>query len=131
MKYSGILLLFFGWMAFTSCGEGNSDNNERDSENEAAAEVAVNYVANTEVEMEIEGMMCSMGCKGAIEKELNHTQGVAECVVDFENGTALVKYDDSFISQQELIETVNQVNDGAYQAVLATEAKVETENSEV
>ena len=130
MKRIMTIVSIVGLMVFSSCSQ-KVDAPEVSSDETTEAKVV--YAANEEVDVAIDGMMCSMGCKGAIEKELNNTAGVAECSVDFENGTAHIAFDNSVINKQEITETINSVNDGAYKATLKTqeaESGTELENSE-
>ena len=60
--------------------------------------------------MEIDGMVCQMGCGGAIRKGLKDTKGVASVEFDFEEerktNVAKIAYDKSIVSSEELITTL-------------------------
>jgi copper chaperone CopZ len=113
--------------ALTSCDsgageEGEEESTEETTDEEASAEesseeAVPTFTANAKVDMNIEGMMCSMGCKGAIEECLNGKEGVSIAAVNFEEGTAHVEYDNTLISEDEILEAVNALNEGAYDAV--------------
>ena len=72
-------------------------------------------ISDTEVSMEIEGMVCAVGCAKFIEKTLTELDGVSECNVDFENGIAQVSYASSNLTEEEIIQAINELNDGQYQ----------------
>ena len=128
MKKVLSLLSIFSLFLLISCTQTvESTNASEETDNTEK----VSYAANDEINVKIDGMMCAMGCKGAIEKELNNTAGIAECNVDFENGTAHIAFDNGIISQDEIINTIGNVNDGAYQATLkeSDSELTEVENS--
>lgn len=72
--------------------------------------------ANDSTLLSIEGMMCPSGCAKPIEEKLASCPGVSNCVVDFENQTAFVRFDNSSITPESMIEVIGAVNDGAYTA---------------
>jgi len=85
-------------------------------------EEAIPVVANASSKMFVSGMTCVMGCKGAIEKKLNATEGVASFEIAFEDSTAVVQFDSTLISAQQIIATVDGVaGGGLYKATLLAE----------
>ena len=62
----------------------------------------------------IEGMSCSVGCAGKIQKTLGNMDGILSCEVDFDNKVANIQFDDSKISEKEMISTIEGLNDGQY-----------------
>jgi periplasmic mercuric ion binding protein len=87
-----------------------------------AKEVVAPVVANASSKMFVSGMTCVMGCKGAIEKKLNATEGVESFAITFEDSTAVVKFDSTVISKEEIIATVDGVaGGGLYEATLLAE----------
>ena len=72
--------------------------------------------ANDSTLLSIEGMMCPSGCAKPIEEKLASCAGVSACAVDFENQTAFVRFDNSYITPDSLVQVVGAVNDGAYTA---------------
>lgn len=68
--------------------------------------------------MEIDGMVCQMGCGGAIRKGLKDTKGVASVEFDFEEerktNVAKIAYDKSIVSSEELITVVSKLNEGQF-----------------
>ena len=79
----------------------------------------VAVVANATEQMHISGMTCIMGCKGAIEKDLNAHAGIEEFSIVFEDSIATVKYDSTLVSANEIVEAVAAVGGGnLYKATL-------------
>ena len=91
------------------------------SQNTANAEVT----ANSSMVMDIDGMMCSKGCVKTINEALNTTEGVASAEVNFEEGTATVKYNDKLTSEASLLAMVGSLKDGQYTASLHEEGEKE------
>ena len=59
----------------------------------------------TEVKLNIEGMHCT-GCSTRLEKVLNNVDGVEDAKVSLEEKKADIKYDETQVSEKELIEAV-------------------------
>lgn len=66
----------------------------------------------------IEGMGCEMACGGAIKKALGKMDGVLATDIDFdsekETDFAIVEYDESKVSGEQMMETVNALRKGQY-----------------
>ena len=58
-----------------------------------------------EVKLNIEGMHCT-GCSTRLEKVLNNVDGVKGAKVSLEEKKADIKYDETQVSEKELIEVV-------------------------
>ncbi len=58
-----------------------------------------------EVKLNIEGMHCT-GCSTRLEKVLNNVDGVEDAKVSLEEKKADIKYDETQVSEKELIEAV-------------------------
>lgn len=58
-----------------------------------------------EVKLNIEGMHCT-GCSTRLEKVLNNVDGVEDAKVSLEEKMADIKYDETQVSEKELIEAV-------------------------
>ena len=69
---------------------------------------------NADAQLFISGMTCVMGCKGAIEKQLNKTAGISEFEIVFEDSTALVQFDSTLIEIDEIVSAVNAVAGGGH-----------------
>ena len=58
-----------------------------------------------EVKLNIEGMHCT-GCSTRLEKVLNNVDGLEDAKVSLEEKKADIKYDETQVSEKELIEAV-------------------------
>ena len=58
-----------------------------------------------EIKLKIEGMHCT-GCSTRLEKVLNNVDGVESAKVSLEEKIADIKYDETQVSEKELIEAV-------------------------
>ena len=58
-----------------------------------------------EVKLNIEGMHCT-GCSTRLEKVLNNVDGVEDAKVRLEEKKADIKYDETQVSEKELIKAV-------------------------
>ena len=58
-----------------------------------------------EVKLNIEGMHCT-GCSTRLEKVLNTVDGVEDAKVSLEEKKADIKYDETQVSEKELIDVV-------------------------
>ena len=66
-----------------------------------------------EVKLNIEGMHCT-GCSTRLEKVLNNVDGVENAKVSLEEKKADIKYDETQVSEKELIEAVE---DAGFKAI--------------
>ena len=71
-------------------------------------------VADTKVEMNIDGMSCQVGCAAHIHEELEKVSGVVSAYVSFENKLASINYDNSLISEHDIVSLINSLKDSAY-----------------
>ena len=95
---------------------------QKESQETQTEEIAAQAVTpNATSTLDIEGMTCEMGCKAATEKHLSKTRGVANCAVDFEKAMAVIEYDNTVITEDELIAEVGEVANHAYTAKKHTE----------
>jgi len=62
----------------------------------------------------VEGMSCAKMCAGLIQKTLSTTEGIANCEVLFEEKTALVSYDPTKVTGQQMVSLVHGLHDGQY-----------------
>ena len=76
--------------------------------------------ANADASLFISGMTCEMGCKGAIESKLGNSEGVVNFNINFHDSTALVVYDSTLVSLNEIMVRVSEVGNGDfYQAFVS------------
>lgn len=106
-----------------------------DATTEEQAETSTTTTTTTEVEsvvnvietegptkvvahLAIEGMGCAMACGGAIKKALGNMDGVVTAEIDFdgdkETNFAIVEYDESKVSGEQMIEAVSALRKGQY-----------------
>lgn len=75
--------------------------------------------AKTVARLSINGMGCVMACGSAIKKSLNSLDGVIVTEIDFEadreTDFAIVEFDQSKVSSDEMVEAVNTLRKGHYQ----------------
>lgn len=65
----------------------------------------------------IEGMRC-LGCEAKITADLEELSGVSLAQIEWQNGTATVRYDATSVTPEELIRTIERA--GKFQAALKT-----------
>lgn len=77
--------------------------------------------ANATVQFQVSGMVCKMGCGGAIKKELGETGAVEFVDVSFEEDqpsqSIVVYYDAKKTNPVKLTEQIERVNDGNFSVV--------------
>jgi len=102
-----VFILLFVATIISSCG-GNEKGNEENASVEAAAGEIIS------VDYAIEGMVCAMGCAATIEKEIVGMAGVVVSDVDYEAGKAHFEFDESIVSEKEIIAKIESIADGQY-----------------
>ncbi|UYW00840.1 cation transporter [Flavobacterium agricola] len=113
-KYIFIVLAAIG---FTACNN-KTENTVAETNAEVAttnlakakAEIAPENLAETE--FKIEGMTCQMGCANTIKSKLEAVTGVDKADVSFDQENAIVYYDKSVVTVDDLKNTVNNIADG-------------------
>lgn len=118
MKKITALLGIAGMLVFAACSNTSENADAADAQNTETIELAE---ATAETKLSIDGMTCAHGCKGAIEKALNKTSGIALFEIDFDSEIAYVKYNANELSEDEIIAAVGEVNNGAYSAAKLAE----------
>ena len=106
----GLFLLF-------ACSEAPEAGSS--AKNDANTEVSDEKVkANTLLSMEVTGMTCEMGCGGTITDKLMESEGVTKVEFDFEEeratNIAIISYDDSKISDDDIETIITELNDGQF-----------------
>ena len=80
--------------------------------------------SNAKITFDVEGMVCKMGCGGAIRKNLLHAGGVERVQVDFveeaKSQAITVHYDSTLTDIVQLKKRIEQTNDGQF-TVLSTD----------
>ena len=62
--------------------------------------------------IEIGGMTCEIGCANLIESKMIKAKGIQEVTVVFEDSIGTVKYDKNQISEQEIVEIIENIAGG-------------------
>jgi periplasmic mercuric ion binding protein len=113
-KIKNITFIALTSLLLFSCKNESIDANEA-----TPAETTVDTLATSEstanlktASFSIEGMTCQMGCANAIESKLTGLDGVSDAKVDFENKTAVVKFDGSKQTSETLVKTIEAVAGG-------------------
>ena len=88
-----------------------------DQTNSSEYKEEVLAVADTKAEMKIDGMSCQVGCAAHIHQELEKVSGVVSADVSFENKLASINYDNSLISENDIVSLINSLKDSAYSVV--------------
>lgn len=118
MKTALYLLLSLLFLA--ACNNATID--KKVSENKPAT----SNVANTKLALNVNGMVCKMGCGGAIRKELLATNAVEKVEVDFdeekESQLITVYYNNSLSSKEKLLKVINEMNDKQFTAQTISES---------
>jgi hypothetical protein len=77
--------------------------------------------ANAGICFKVSGMVCKMGCGGAIRKELKSTGSIESVSVDFVDGAKAqninVRYDSTQITIAEMQAVLEKTNDGQFQVL--------------
>ncbi len=74
--------------------------------------------SNAKITFNVAGMVCKMGCGGAIRKDLMHAGGVERVQVDFveeaKSQAITVHYDSTLTDITQLKKRIEQTNDGQF-----------------
>ncbi len=109
-----------------SCKENSTEQNPNTVDTHTAHSTTNLTEAKTEIpaenlatsEFKIEGMTCQMGCANTIKTKLETLTGVANAEVSFDNANAIVSYDITVLTEQDLKNTVNSIADGKLYKVI-------------
>jgi copper chaperone CopZ len=78
----------------------------------------VEVIPNKLLTLEVEGMSCEMNCGGSIRKELKKTGAVSRVefvwVEEAEKQVTKVSYDDTKISEKEIVALIEKINEGQF-----------------
>lgn len=114
------LRLYFYIQFFALVSACNTNIPIRKRENQSNHKI-IEVIANKTLVAEVEGMVCKMGCGGAIKKELILTNAVSIVKIDFVEGknkqTIRVQYDSNLISQSEIVHKVETINHNQFKVI--------------
>jgi copper chaperone CopZ len=102
----------------SSCGGHGHEHSEGSAGTQISRRVLDSEVSKTVALLTVEGMTCSAGCGGKIQKELRALNGVTRTDLDFAESrpenVVSVEYDPNQVNEQTLIECVQKIADGQY-----------------
>lgn len=78
------------------------------------SEKSAEIKADKHLALKVEGMVCAVGCAKYIEKEVAKLEGVTNCTVNFEDGTASIFYSGKMLGEDEIVRSINELNEGQY-----------------
>ena len=81
----------------------------------------------TMADLSIDGMSCEMMCGGSIKKALAQLPGVSATEISFIEGEtvdhAIVTYDESQVTDAQMVEAIQKLHDGQYKVMAVTITK--------
>ena len=111
MKFIILLTLLIG----TACNEGATKNASVQKNIEVTSE---NAVSDYRCVAKVNGLVCKMGCGGAIRKGLKELNGVNRVVIDFdesrEEQIVTVFYNSKKQNEKNIYAEVEKVNNGQF-----------------
>ena len=119
------LIALSGLTLIISCGETAEKKVVKEitiNKTEVTVDVADSLKAGTFASLHIEGMSCEVGCARMIKKTVSDLNGVLNCDVAFEDKKATISFDDTAISEKEIIATIEDLHSNQYQV---TEVEIE------
>ena len=115
-----IILVSLVTIILSACNQTNSSKQVLAVKQEQKSVVK----SNAKITFNVEGMVCKMGCGGAIRKNLLQAGGVERVEVDFveeaKSQGITVHYDSSLTNIPQLKKRIEQTNDGQF-TVLSTD----------
>jgi len=105
-----LIIISFGIVVLPAC---NNTNHET-AKIETIKTVKSGDQNQTKAVLNIEGMTCEVSCAGYINKKLNGMNGVLSAEVLFEKNQAIVQYDETKLTEKDLISEIEKLNEGQY-----------------
>lgn len=109
------IVIICGLAIMSSCGSENTKTETSKTTEEVKEQTKIDVTPNSMLTMEISGMSCEHACGGSIREGLIETGGVSRVQYDFEMGrdvnTAKISFDNTKISEDEMIKLVSKLND--------------------
>lgn len=95
---TGIITLFvLSIMFFPACNEDSGDTSNTEE---------INTEQLTTVEIKIEGMTCT-GCENTVTNAIMELSGINHAKLSYIKGNALVEFDNTKTSREEIVDAVN------------------------
>ena len=121
-KYILFSLVAISFAACTNKAENNgivaNETVEVKTTNMASPKTEIAPENLAQADLKIEGMTCQMGCANTIKTKLESLNGVANANVSFDDANAIVSYDKTLVTEQDLKNTVNNIADGKLYKVI-------------
>ena len=117
-----ILFIFLG------CGSQNEDL-KKEVKISVTEKISDDGVAKNTASIGIEGMTCAVGCAKRIESKLNQTDGILAAKVLFDDKLAKIEFDDSKISEQEMVKLIEEMGDYAVNNIEVEKTVVKSANT--
>ena len=92
-------------------------------------EVSAIVQADKQLALKVDGMVCAMGCANYIQKQVAKMDGVSDCNVSFEDGTASIEFSSDVTGEKEIIEAITAINDGQYSVTVVELSNVKESQS--
>ena len=114
MKFIYSFMLLF----IVSCQSDASHNANTDVQKSEELADEKKPEADFQCVAKVSGMVCKMGCGGAIRKELTSLKGVSRVAVDYEENREeqiiRVFYNSRFHNEKEIYAELEKINDGQF-----------------
>ena len=106
MKNIQHILVTIAFLALTVYGCKNNLFSKKSLVNYSNSGTNESFKSPKQIIMSIEGMMCAVGCAATIEKNLNKTYGIKFAKVDFETKKAVLTFDASLLTINNIAQIV-------------------------
>ena len=127
MKFTIRPLLLALFIALFSC----TSNEQQKSISKSTDKVKV--VSNQILVAEVEGMVCKMGCGGAIRRELIQTNAVSRVEIDYQEEnqkqTIKVHFDNKLISKSQIVSKLEKINNRQFKVYPIGTSEIESSSS--
>ncbi len=118
-----LALIALGFIGLQACSSNETSESLQKAPTEISKTITKKAISSDEMaslssnstaSIAIEGMACEKACAGKIQKTLSTQSGVKSCSINFEDKIATVQYDDKTITEDKLISTIQDLNNGQY-----------------
>ena len=118
------ILIVTGYLCCLVLMPSCTPNESKEVKIEISEKVIEGKQPGTMAAIELEGMTCQIGCANHIKNKLAKMEGVLSADVLFEESTARISYDEKIITEKDLINAIEKMQDGQYSVI-----KVEVERT--
>jgi hypothetical protein len=114
-----LLYISFLWLVLAACQP--TKNEVKNPTNNSSKDTPKQVVGNASAAFMVEGMVCKMGCGGAIRKDLMHSGSVAKVNIDFkEDATSqliVAEFDSTKIDMAQMKSLIERTNEGQFKVL--------------